>query len=303
LVSVICPTTASRRCFHPFLWMCWKIQKHDPKELVIVDTCEEEPSEFFLKKMAEDPRIVYTHFCVPERRWSIGLKRNLACYLASGEVIAHFDDDDMYGQEYLGTMLSYLRQPKKAFDQAWLKEERLVHRLYQSMGCMHAGSIEAALADVKERAGLRRFGASCAKLSCWHTYALRTRSFRVLNACEDDEKELYGWGFSFVYLRDAWLECPYAHMGLGEDYDFVRRLRLQGQPLVLVHDEIGICAHTCHLDNTSGGDPSSPRRYGSSSQMWCHVASLVGMFEASAKPILEKQESYRTVNGALRQVT
>jgi len=302
-VSVICPTTASRRCFHGFLYMCWRIQTYQRKQLVIVDTCEDEPSEFFVRKMEEDPRIVYRHYRVPERRWSIGLKRNLACYFASGEVIAHFDDDDMYGSDYLKTMVEYLRNPKSAFNTAFMHEDRLLGKMYASMGLSPGmGELDDALATVRTQAGLGKFGAACAKLSCWHTYTLRTRSFQVLNACEDDERELYGWGFSFVYLRSAWLACPFAHMGLGEDYDFVRRLRQLGQPVVLVHDTTGICAHTCHLDNTSGGDAESPRRYGSSAQLYSSVARLVSMFEAAAKPILDRQETYRSERGALRQV-
>mmetsp|Transcript_58514 Transcript_58514/g.161944 ORF Transcript_58514/g.161944 Transcript_58514/m.161944 type:complete len:461 (+) Transcript_58514:3-1385(+) len=309
LVSVVCPTTASRRPFHSFLWMCWKIQTHTPKQLVVVDTCEDEPSEFFMSKMSEDPRIVYRHFRVPERRWSIGLKRNLACYLASGQVIAHFDDDDMYGRTYLEDMVRYLCHPKAAFDSAFSPmhdRSSLFPKMLTSMGVSSpvwdTKSLEDALAEVSTRVGLGRFGAACAKLSCWHTYTLRTRSWSVFDACDDEDRELFGWGFSFVYLRAVWQECPFAHMGLGEDYDFVRRLKQSGLPVILVYDDKGICAHTCHLDNTSGGDPESRRRYGSSSQMYSQVASLVGLFEAAAKGILAAQETYRSKQGSLRQV-
>uniref|UniRef100_A0A7S1KXB0 Glycosyltransferase 2-like domain-containing protein n=1 Tax=Alexandrium catenella TaxID=2925 RepID=A0A7S1KXB0_ALECA len=305
LVSVICPTTGSRSCFHPFLWHCFEKQEHAPRELVVIDTSEEEPSAFFEEKARSDSRLLYKHFRVPEKKWCIGLKRNLACYLASGDVIAHFDDDDMYGDIYLETMLRYLRLPKLAFDQAWLQDdERLIHRLYSSMGVVHINgvSLEQMLADVRERAGLYKFGAACVKFARWNTYTLRTRKWGLYNAVEDDEKELYGWGFCFVYLRSAWLECPFSHMGLGEDYDFVRRLRQNGQPVVLLYDENGICAHTVHLDNTSGGNPESPRRYGGSSQMWTRVGKLLGLYEACAKPILDSQESYRSARGSLRQV-
>ena len=80
--------------------------------------CEDDPSEYLQKMAREDQRIVYKHFGVPEADWSIGLKRNLACHYASGPVIAHFDDDDMYGASYLEDMVKYMADPSLAFQLA-----------------------------------------------------------------------------------------------------------------------------------------------------------------------------------------
>mmetsp|Transcript_108702 Transcript_108702/g.335767 ORF Transcript_108702/g.335767 Transcript_108702/m.335767 type:complete len:438 (-) Transcript_108702:6-1319(-) len=305
MVSVICPTTGSRRCFHGLLYACWRSQTYEPKQLVVVDTCEDEPSELLVRKMAEDPRVVYRHFHVPERSWSIGLKRNLACQLASGDLIAHFDDDDMYGQDYLKTMVGCMRSPESVFGEArQCEDRRLLWRMYASMGLVPGvWEPEQALASLRAQAGLGRFGAACAKLARWHTYVLQTRSFKLFDACEYDERELHGWGFSFVYLRSAWLSCPFAHMGLGEDYDFVRRLRQLGQPVLLVPDRAGICVHTCHLDNTAGGvDAEGPGKRSSGTQPCCPVAGLLHILEAYAKPILDSQLSHRrSGRGTLRQ--
>ena len=46
-VSVVTPTTASRSCFHPQLWRCFLDQSWPDKELVVVETYHDKPSEFF----------------------------------------------------------------------------------------------------------------------------------------------------------------------------------------------------------------------------------------------------------------
>ena len=138
MVSVICPTSDRRRVFHPLVYECFRLQTYEPRELVIVDSGSK-PSFFFSEKSREDPRVIYRFFYVsdsketdpmaavilhngwteataemikrkkgiefkPQSGWSLGLKRNLACHLACGAVIAHFDDDDIYAPRYLAHM-------------------------------------------------------------------------------------------------------------------------------------------------------------------------------------------------------
>jgi hypothetical protein len=45
-----------------------------------------------------------------DRRVSLGEKRNLAASLSSGEVLAHWDDDDWYGPRYLAQLVTHLCQ-------------------------------------------------------------------------------------------------------------------------------------------------------------------------------------------------
>lgn len=41
--------------------------------------------------------------------WSLGIKRNVAIELAAGEIIAHFDDDDLYlGRSHVTMFLGCL---------------------------------------------------------------------------------------------------------------------------------------------------------------------------------------------------
>lgn len=108
-VSVICPTTEDRVLFHAQVYSCFASSCLEPKELVVVDTGLTGPSPVFLQVADNDPRLVYRHFRVPSHEWSVGLKRNIAVNLAVGEVIAHFDDDDLYSPEYLSHMLEAMQ--------------------------------------------------------------------------------------------------------------------------------------------------------------------------------------------------
>lgn len=86
IVSAIMPTRG-RRDMAARALETWRFQDWPEKELVIVDD-RDAPS---FPEGIEEPRIVYR---VLDERLTVGAKRNLACSLASGEVIVHWDDDD-----------------------------------------------------------------------------------------------------------------------------------------------------------------------------------------------------------------
>jgi len=111
LVSVVCPTSVERRKFHPSLYHCFNQQRHAAKELIVVETGTNTGSSlcFTAGAAANDPRVIYRYFDDSASPWSIGTKRNIACYLASGAVIVHFDDDDLYTPGYLGLMVRALQ--------------------------------------------------------------------------------------------------------------------------------------------------------------------------------------------------
>lgn len=62
-------------------------QDYSPRELIIVDDGPEPVQDL----VQDDPRLRYLR---PERKRTVGAKRNLACQEARGEVIVHWDDDD-----------------------------------------------------------------------------------------------------------------------------------------------------------------------------------------------------------------
>src|SRR6201996_3466374 len=86
LVSCIMPTHR-RRAFVPQAVRYFLRQDYPAKELVVVDDGREPVGDL----LPADDRIVYRRLETPA---ILGAKRNLACQLARGPVIAHWDDDD-----------------------------------------------------------------------------------------------------------------------------------------------------------------------------------------------------------------
>eukprot|EP00927_Polykrikos_kofoidii_P059275 TRINITY_DN54479_c0_g1_i1.p1 TRINITY_DN54479_c0_g1~~TRINITY_DN54479_c0_g1_i1.p1 ORF type:complete len:513 (+),score=46.77 TRINITY_DN54479_c0_g1_i1:68-1540(+) len=106
-VSIVCPTTDERAVFHMQLYACFCHQGWPDKQLVVIDTGSY-PSPFLQQKAVEDRRVLYLHFCWDGASVPVGTKRNWAVQVASGEVIVHFDDDDLYAPCYVAAMVSGL---------------------------------------------------------------------------------------------------------------------------------------------------------------------------------------------------
>jgi len=232
LISVVTPTTESRRHFHECLWTCFEVQSWPHKQLVVVETYQNKPSRFFTQLSKHDPRVIYIGFKRPLTTrnviagkmkpcfdFSIGLKRNIGIHLASGAIIAHFDDDDLYAPSYLSYMASKQHE-----------------------------------AD-----------AVAITLSSWAVLNLETGSFGLcdpvalgqqhgLKAKDDLIKEqVYGFGFSYLYKKEVALESPFPDINMGEDYSFYSSiLKTRGEhAIALCDDHDGICLHTQHNLSTS----------------------------------------------------
>ncbi|MBA2646931.1 MAG: glycosyltransferase [Pyrinomonadaceae bacterium] len=93
LVSCIMPTR-DRRAFLPLALENFLAQDYSNKELIVVDDGEDAVADV----VANIPGVYYTR--LPESA-SIGAKRNLACEMAQGTIIAHWDDDDWYAPDRL----------------------------------------------------------------------------------------------------------------------------------------------------------------------------------------------------------
>jgi glycosyltransferase involved in cell wall biosynthesis len=93
LVSCIMPT-ANRRRFVPEAIRLFLAQDYPEKELVILDDGEDSVADL----IPQQPQIRYLR---EHRRQPVGVKRNLACEEARGEIIAHWDDDDWYAPSRL----------------------------------------------------------------------------------------------------------------------------------------------------------------------------------------------------------
>ena len=100
LVSCIMPT-ANRRAFVKHAIRCFQRQTYGNRELLILDDgldCVED-------LVPQDPAIKYVRMKGPQ---SLGAKRNQACEMARGDVIAHWDDDDWVADWRLDYQVSAL---------------------------------------------------------------------------------------------------------------------------------------------------------------------------------------------------
>ena len=210
-VSCISPTTPERALFHETgLYRCFAAQTHPDVELIVVDTGAT-PSPFFSSAAFHDPRVTYLY--QPQHQ-TIGEKRNLAIQHATGDIICHFDDDDLYAPEYVATMVGAMEGAQADFVKlsSWL-----VHDLQTSTtGLFDAetGMPHPTLAPLAEQF-------------------------------------LYTYGFSFLYRRALFPTFSFADTSWGEDQDILRRVREAGCKLVLHRDLAGICLHNQHGENCS----------------------------------------------------
>lgn len=101
LVSCIMPT-CDRRLFVPQAIRYFLRQDLSNIELIIID----DGTDVVADCVPTDPRLRYYRL---QGRQTIGAKRNLACQLARGKFIAHWDDDDWYPPQRLSRQLDGLR--------------------------------------------------------------------------------------------------------------------------------------------------------------------------------------------------
>jgi glycosyltransferase involved in cell wall biosynthesis/GT2 family glycosyltransferase len=101
LVSCLMPT-ADRRHFVPRAIELFLRQDYAARELVIVDDGRDAVEEL----VPADPRIRYLR---AERSATLGAKRNLACSLARGTLLAHWDDDDWAAPDRLTRQVAALQ--------------------------------------------------------------------------------------------------------------------------------------------------------------------------------------------------
>jgi glycosyltransferase involved in cell wall biosynthesis len=101
LVSCIMPTM-DRRPFVPRAIEYFRRQDYPAKELIILDDGRDSVADLV---PVGDPAIIYQRL---DHRVVLGAKRNLACQIAQGTIIAHWDDDDWQAQHRLSTQVSRL---------------------------------------------------------------------------------------------------------------------------------------------------------------------------------------------------
>lgn len=86
----------------------WQAQDYPTRELLIIDDEDADSCEGLIPA---DPRIIYRRV---NGSPTIGWKRNYACWLARGNVIAHWDDDDWSGPNRLAEQYTEMRRHRVA---------------------------------------------------------------------------------------------------------------------------------------------------------------------------------------------
>ncbi|WAS95657.1 glycosyltransferase [Nannocystis punicea] len=101
LVSCIMPT-ADRRAFVAQAIRHFVAQDYPERELIVLDDGGEGVEDLI-------PRLDNVRYRRLDRRVSLGEKRNLACEMARGALIAHWDDDDWMSPQWLSSQVRTLR--------------------------------------------------------------------------------------------------------------------------------------------------------------------------------------------------
>jgi glycosyltransferase involved in cell wall biosynthesis len=222
-ISVITPTKNRDERLQA-MYRCFAAQTWAERELLILDDSPA-PSPFF--SALNDPRVIYKHLSHP---LVLGEKRNRMVAEASGDFIAHFDDDDLYAPTYLEQMMA-MRGSADFFTLSgwfawvektqaywyWDTEQLLAHR-YAVSGKEAVPQTRTPSKDPKER-GI--------------------------------ELNLWGYGFTYLYKRAIWEKVRFPQIGFGEDYVFARKAGEQKFRRAFAPDHRGLALHILHGTNTS----------------------------------------------------
>ena len=146
LISCIMPTH-NRRSFISLALNCFSEQSYANRELIVVDDGSDSVEDLLVGH--PQLRIQYSRL---HEKLSIGAKRNLACKLAQGSIIAHWDDDDWYGPDRLEyqsapilrgeadlTGLIHHHAFEISAEQFWEISSALHRRMY--VGNIHGGTL------------------------------------------------------------------------------------------------------------------------------------------------------------------
>ncbi len=100
LISCIMPTK-NRREFVAQALHYFEKQDYPNKELVVVD----DGDDLVVDLVSSHP---YVRYLAPQYAHTVGVKRNIACEAAQGEIICHWDDDDWYAPSRLSYQVAPL---------------------------------------------------------------------------------------------------------------------------------------------------------------------------------------------------
>ncbi|NGX61433.1 MAG: hypothetical protein K940chlam9_00918 [Chlamydiae bacterium] len=222
-ISVITPTS-DRPHFLEGLYTLLKNQTHTDWEWLIYDSSLH-PQTF------ADRRVVYFH---DHDILTIGEKRNRLLERATGEGIAHFDDDDYYAPTYLAHIAKQLEEAAFYNYHSWFSHDLKSSQTYYWATDEQANTqyIVNALSGSKVRE--IELGSLMAHQEEKLNYRGRT-----------------GFGFSFSYRKEVAEACHFPDVDFAEDRAFYEEALEKGFSLVAHPDREGRVVHLFHDTNTS----------------------------------------------------
>jgi glycosyltransferase involved in cell wall biosynthesis len=219
-VSVVTPTYDRER-FLPAFYRMFCAQDYPSLELLVADDSPV-PSPLF--SSLDDQRVRYVHL---PSRMSIGEKRNRMIDAATGEIIVSFDDDDYYAPAYISGMVRALGDADMVKLVGWY---------------VHAVAENATF--------------------YWDTEVNHAAHFKVGNGPttlvsaqrfvpDFVEKNVDGYGFSYVLRRSIFETMRFPDQNFGEDLALARLLRERGGRIVHIQDARQSVIHMMHGRTTS----------------------------------------------------
>lgn len=255
-VSVVAPTTQERHEFHAQLWLCFHSQTYRDKELIVVDTGEV-PSPFFKARGGGLGDVKYVHLL---DTLTVGEKRNLAIREHStGEIIANFDDDDLYFPAYLQVMVKSLT----------------------------SSSPSPALTHLKAWTAIDLETGLCAVVDASKAPPVKEELLASAGDC---------FGFSMVYTKAAWQRVPWPDLTSGEDQVFLCNVVAASLPVVH-RSEAGRSLTVLHLQH--GGNVKASVASSVSCDAALISAMLCRFEEACRRIIKLSQPDYDEMGGSL----
>ena len=225
-ISVTTPTYG-RPDRHALLYRCYAAQTWEDKELIVLDDSPE-PSPFFTQ--LDDESVRYVH---SDSRENVGQKRNRLASLATGELIAHFDDDDYYAPRYLERMAGWIGDAGLVRLAGWFIYSQPQSRLWYWDQTQIQEPVHFRLLD---------------------TDTLDVAPVHQLSAADQQtwlEENLDGWGFCFVYRRDLCEKAGFDSVVHGEEGLFTKSIRDLGYRVVQARDEEGLLIKLKHAHDNS----------------------------------------------------
>jgi len=212
------------------------------------------------------------------------LKRNVACCIARGSTVAHFDEGCLYSSEYLGSMVGKLASETQKNSSGGSKSAAAITlNTFYTVGISDQDFRSVDLTQPEP---------------LWEQYGMNPRTAQT--------NDQYNHGFIYAYTRSAWEQHPFPERETcgTQDSEFMKALKKTGISVsVLRAGQEAAAACGWHRDATCGAKDACSHI--NSSQVLSHFMfrgddvskprafdSYMPLMKEVAQDLLTKRESY-----------